>query len=113
MLSAFFHQGQLVQQRRRDRVQKTGGLGQQHATPPIEYINRVGQVQVPLGPRHGDIKQPTLLLQPLILAKRVDRRESSIHNPDDKYLSLIHISEPTRQAEISYAVFCLKKKKKK
>src|SRR5678810_1421939 len=32
-------------------------------------------------------------------------------NPWD--LSLIHISEPTRQAEISYAVFCLKKKKKK
>ena len=28
-----------------------------------------------------------------------------------KSLSLIHISEPTRQAEISYAVFCLKKKK--
>src|SRR5678810_427857 len=27
-----------------------------------------------------------------------------------RYLSLIHISEPTRQAEISYAVFCLKKK---
>ena len=26
-------------------------------------------------------------------------------------LSLIHISEPTRQAENSYAVFCLKKKK--
>src|SRR5678810_1065455 len=25
-------------------------------------------------------------------------------------LSLIHLSEPTRQAEISYAVFCLKKK---
>src|SRR5665213_3813118 len=30
----------------------------------------------------------------------------------NQYLSLIHISEPTRQAEISYAVFCLKKKKK-
>src|SRR5674476_9534 len=29
----------------------------------------------------------------------------------DYILSLIHISEPTRQAEISYAVFCLKKKK--
>src|SRR5678810_1241205 len=27
------------------------------------------------------------------------------------HLSLIHISEPTRQAEISYAAFCLKKKK--
>src|SRR5665213_1966358 len=32
--------------------------------------------------------------------------------PDQYNLSLIHISEPTRQAEISYAVFCLKKKKK-
>ena len=31
---------------------------------------------------------------------------------DEQVLSLIHISEPTRQAEISYAVFCLKKKKK-
>ena len=31
----------------------------------------------------------------------------------EKGLSLIHISEPTRQAEISYAVFCLKKKKQK
>src|SRR5674476_1198415 len=30
---------------------------------------------------------------------------------DTMNLSLIHISEPTRQAEISYAVFCLKKKK--
>eukprot|EP00825_Cyclidium_porcatum_P034754 TRINITY_DN36489_c0_g1_i2.p1 TRINITY_DN36489_c0_g1~~TRINITY_DN36489_c0_g1_i2.p1 ORF type:complete len:108 (-),score=3.02 TRINITY_DN36489_c0_g1_i2:7-330(-) len=28
-----------------------------------------------------------------------------------QYLSLIHISEPTRLGMISYAVFCLKKKK--
>ena len=28
-------------------------------------------------------------------------------------LSLIHISEPTRRTPISYAVFCLKKKRKK
>ena len=28
-------------------------------------------------------------------------------------LSLIHISEPTRLLSISYAVFCLKKKKNK
>ena len=27
----------------------------------------------------------------------------------DVYLSLIHISEPTRRTPISYAVFCLKK----
>ena len=31
----------------------------------------------------------------------------------DPNLSLIHISEPTRRRGISYAVFCLKKKKKK
>src|SRR5678816_2406993 len=30
---------------------------------------------------------------------------------DDGFLSLIHISEPTRLLSISYAVFCLKKKK--
>src|SRR5665809_130355 len=30
----------------------------------------------------------------------------------DEHLSLIHISEPTRLRRISYAVFCLKKKKK-
>eukprot|EP00658_Telonema_sp_P-2_P009254 TRINITY_DN1347_c0_g1_i5.p1 TRINITY_DN1347_c0_g1~~TRINITY_DN1347_c0_g1_i5.p1 ORF type:complete len:112 (+),score=34.00 TRINITY_DN1347_c0_g1_i5:300-635(+) len=32
---------------------------------------------------------------------------------EDEDLSLIHISEPTRLLSISYAVFCLKKKKKK
>src|SRR5665213_3489815 len=31
------------------------------------------------------------------------------HHDTRSHLSLIHISEPTRQAEISYAVFCLKK----
>ena len=30
---------------------------------------------------------------------------------EDRDLSLIHISEPTRLLSISYAVFCLKKKK--
>src|SRR5450756_547232 len=32
---------------------------------------------------------------------------------EDQRISLIHISEPTRLGMISYAVFCLKKKKKK
>eukprot|EP01016_Furgasonia_blochmanni_P040187 TRINITY_DN50_c0_g1_i7.p1 TRINITY_DN50_c0_g1~~TRINITY_DN50_c0_g1_i7.p1 ORF type:complete len:132 (-),score=11.96 TRINITY_DN50_c0_g1_i7:12-407(-) len=36
-----------------------------------------------------------------------------VSNSDDSVvdLSLIHISEPTRRTPISYAVFCLKKKK--
>src|SRR5665647_2605941 len=32
------------------------------------------------------------------------------YNYKEFYLSLIHISEPTRRTPISYAVFCLKKK---
>ncbi|WP_460379553.1 hypothetical protein, partial [Staphylococcus aureus] len=31
----------------------------------------------------------------------------------EELLSLIHISEPTRHAQISYAVFCLKKEYRK
>ena len=34
------------------------------------------------------------------------------HDDAGAVLSLIHISEPTRLRRISYAVFCLKKKKK-
>src|SRR5450759_3355382 len=37
----------------------------------------------------------------------------STHGGPVKDLSLIHISEPTRLGMISYAVFCLKKKKNK
>src|SRR5664279_2050298 len=36
-----------------------------------------------------------------------------IANGNGYMLSLIHISEPTRRTPISYAVFCLKKKKQK
>src|SRR5678816_3192379 len=39
------------------------------------------------------------------------RKHQKIENPRYLYLSLIHISEPTRLLSISYAVFCLKKKK--
>ena len=37
----------------------------------------------------------------------------AINITEDRELSLIHISEPTRRRGISYAVFCLKKKKRK
>src|SRR5665647_2712702 len=39
------------------------------------------------------------------------RQNSPLYRmPRSVYLSLIHISEPTRRTPISYAVFCLKKK---
>src|SRR5680860_1771911 len=40
-------------------------------------------------------------------------REAGFKRQSVYLLSLIHISEPTRRTPISYAVFCLKKKKKK
>ena len=45
----------------------------------------------------------------LIRAEGAERAHYIIN----QVLSLIHISEPTRRTPISYAVFCLKKKKKK
>eukprot|EP00658_Telonema_sp_P-2_P024180 TRINITY_DN19709_c0_g1_i2.p1 TRINITY_DN19709_c0_g1~~TRINITY_DN19709_c0_g1_i2.p1 ORF type:complete len:108 (-),score=26.39 TRINITY_DN19709_c0_g1_i2:42-365(-) len=45
---------------------------------------------------------------------RVTHPDCPAHLPDALtilHLSLIHISEPTRLLSISYAVFCLKKKK--
>ena len=38
-------------------------------------------------------------------------REIDVESHCEHHLSLIHISEPTRLRRISYAVFCLKKKK--
>src|SRR5678816_4844138 len=39
------------------------------------------------------------------------REEEGFYVLEGEILSLIHISEPTRLLSISYAVFCLKKKK--
>ena len=49
----------------------------------------------------------TILAKPASINWK-DSRVNIIDTPG--HLSLIHISEPTRHAQISYAVFCLKKK---
>eukprot|EP00831_Metopus_contortus_P077865 TRINITY_DN7411_c0_g1_i2.p1 TRINITY_DN7411_c0_g1~~TRINITY_DN7411_c0_g1_i2.p1 ORF type:complete len:114 (-),score=38.26 TRINITY_DN7411_c0_g1_i2:91-432(-) len=48
-------------------------------------------------------------------SRRVTKKNRNVYvqSIEDYILSLIHISEPTRPLYISYAVFCLKKKKKK
>src|SRR5678809_1029676 len=53
----------------------------------------------------SDVYKRQITWRPSCFASPTSQRKSGC-------LSLIHISEPTRQAEISYAVFCLKKKKK-
>src|SRR5678816_4808929 len=45
------------------------------------------------------------------LGARFSAKQVVITVEDPHHLSLIHISEPTRLLSISYAVFCLKKKK--
>ena len=53
-----------------------------------------------------------LLVTLKYLLKRLSRKTKYHIRKVGIYLSLIHISEPTRLRRISYAVFCLKKKKK-
>src|SRR5450759_1988652 len=72
----------------------------------------VGQDQQRIRQR---VASPTLLLPPQ--TDTLDGKirgvvaDAHIHKPTVEGLSLIHISEPTRLGMISYAVFCLKKKK--
>ena len=55
-------------------------------------------------------KRTLNILKALTSTKWGKQQEIIIQTYKAIILSLIHISEPTRQAEISYAVFCLKKK---
>ena len=41
----------------------------------------------------------------------LEELKQQVYEANMQLLSLIHISEPTRRTPISYAVFCLKKKK--
>ncbi len=70
----------------------------------------IGNAATPMTDRMVDgVPQPdgSMMAEPRM---DVDNVGQAIVHMD---LSPIHISEPTRQAEISYAVFCLKKKKTK
>ena len=55
---------------------------------------------------------PTADSEDAVDATKAPEQEETASGKEDDNLSLIHISEPTRQEAISYAVFCLKKKKK-
>ena len=68
------------------------------------------------GEEEGVFKDLVDAFLEFLLSVNTKKMSDSIKAPSTRFfivsnrtLSLIHISEPTRQAEISYAVFCLKK----
>eukprot|EP00658_Telonema_sp_P-2_P072164 TRINITY_DN61348_c0_g1_i1.p1 TRINITY_DN61348_c0_g1~~TRINITY_DN61348_c0_g1_i1.p1 ORF type:complete len:103 (-),score=23.58 TRINITY_DN61348_c0_g1_i1:71-379(-) len=78
---------------RTDAALPTSGVSSS-STPPAAHE--------PFPRRHPRQVRPAR--DPSVLQQRLER--------EGLHLSLIHISEPTRLLSISYAVFCLKKKKK-
>ena len=58
------------------------------------------------------LEQKMQIVGEQIRLARLRRNLSIAQIAERATLSLIHISEPTRLLSISYAVFCLKKKKK-
>src|SRR5680860_674509 len=55
---------------------------------------------------------PAGLATPVAVGEYADALKALVnaHKERQQFLSLIHISEPTRRTPISYAVFCLTKK---
>ena len=63
--------------------------------------------------RHGGLGRKLHdALKQCLIAMGITNMCALIAVPHDKDCLFIHISEPTRRTPISYAVFCLKKKKK-
>src|SRR5664279_1604817 len=54
-----------------------------------------------------------LFVETILMMETYMQEKLAHMNQMNMDLSLIHISEPTRRTPISYAVFCLKKKKTK
>ena len=89
-----------------------------NAAHALEKVSRVSDEMRALSGKLNDLMYTAQDIADELRDKKDDLTYSAdeleqIEERLDTLLSLIHISEPTRQAEISYAVFCLKKKKKK
>eukprot|EP00658_Telonema_sp_P-2_P027830 TRINITY_DN2142_c0_g1_i2.p3 TRINITY_DN2142_c0_g1~~TRINITY_DN2142_c0_g1_i2.p3 ORF type:complete len:120 (+),score=17.50 TRINITY_DN2142_c0_g1_i2:401-760(+) len=83
---------------------------QEPGTSPDSAMGLMTRTPVPAQIR---IERPTPGNMPTQLPSAGSLRRGLPTPAPTKRLSLIHISEPTRLLSISYAVFCLKKKKKK
>src|SRR5665213_1399645 len=122
---------QVAFEKLKQKLAAEGLFAPERKRPLPEFPQRIGLVTSPTGAAIRDVlhviqrRNPSLeiILAPCrvqgdgaakeiaVAIRTLNEFNSSLatrHSPLD-LLSLIHISEPTRQAEISYAVFCLKK----
>src|SRR5680860_1721334 len=85
----------------------------------IEVVRETGPIGLPSSPAHGETVNFTKpyrfcssdhLYEWAREARMMicNREPTAFEEGMQPYLSLIHISEPTRRTPISYAVFCLK-----
>src|SRR5660398_300711 len=88
---------------------RCSAMGAQLYRPPTLCTSRVMTREVQsVGGRYNCAP----IAEHLVLFQLFHQPASDLHRGDPiPGLSLIHISEPTRLRRISYAVFCLKKKK--
>ena len=77
------------------------------ARPMVSQATQAPHVQTEHAPLQSTINSLVVLSYYTLL---IAHGHKTAPNNPGTYLSLIHISEPTRPERISYAVFCLKKK---
>ena len=92
-------------------------LRRENQTPAVIYGDKKDPVTISIPTKEANLEYNKAHMFTSICEMDVDgskmevlARDVQLHPVSD--LSLIHISEPTRPERISYAVFCLKKKKK-
>ena len=71
----------------------------------------LGPLTVPIGAVPISLANFVICLTAWLLGPKFGTLSVAVYLCIGLILSLIHISEPTRRTPISYAVFCLKKKK--
>src|SRR5665213_2078175 len=94
------------------RDRRVNALGERLLVASVQDSIDQGRVTEEQGPRASRNRLQTTTLLDAIAEHRFDaaiggarRDEERARAKERMFLSLIHISEPTRQAEISYAVF--------
>src|SRR5438552_9154645 len=66
-------------------IQKSRGLGENHAGRAIIHIHGVGQIEILFGPGDRDVEQAALLFQILFCGEGIEGGEFTVERPDDEH----------------------------